>query len=185
VKPGERALLERVAAIGILLVLACAFWLGPVDLYRSYLGAGDRRLGHDEQILQRYRALDRVPAAQVPADAPAPPGQAALLFPAVPDAQAVALLQEGVKGAARAARVEVEGLQVLEAQPLPGAVRIGVRIRGAGDIASLNRLFYAIEGARPLLYPDNLQIEAGGARTKAAPLAFELDVSGFKRGPST
>jgi hypothetical protein len=184
-KAGERALLERSAAVGILLVLVGAFWLGPVGLYRGYLASGDRRLGHDEQLLQRYRALDRAPLTPASGDAPARAGRDTLLFPAVPDAQAVALLQEGVKGAALASRVEVEGLQVLQTQPLPGAVRIGVRIRGTGDIASLNRLFYAIEVARPLLYPDNLQIEAGAARTKAAPLAFELDVSGFKRGPST
>ena len=87
-----------------------------------------------------------------------------------------------------AAQVQVQGFQVLRAEPLPGAVKIGVRLRGSGDVAALGRLLYAIEAVRPLLVPDNLQVQgratAPGLSPESAsvPLEFQLDVSGFRAG---
>ena len=70
---------------------------------------------------------------------------------------------------------------------MPGSVRIGVRLRATAEIGGLERLLYAIESARPVLYPDNLQIQSHAIRPAAASSAldFQLDVSGFKSGPST
>jgi general secretion pathway protein M len=110
-----------------------------------------------------------------------------MLIPAVPEAQALALLQETVKSAAAAAQVQIQGLQVLRSEGEAGVLRIGVRVRAAGDVASLGRLLYAIEAARPLLYPDNLQIQSQPAApgTPPSPLQFQLDIAGFKAGPSS
>jgi hypothetical protein len=76
---------------------------------------------------------------------------------------------------------------------VPGAVRIGVRLRGSSDVAALGRLLYAVEAARPLLVPDNLQVQGRAAAPAAGsapepapiPLDFQLDVSGFKTGASS
>jgi hypothetical protein len=97
------------------------------------------------------------------------------------------LLQEAVKNSAATARIQVQGLQVLRSEAVSGATRIGVRVRGRGDIASLRSLLYAVETARPLLYPDNLQIQSHATLPDAAPsvLDFQLDISGFKMEPQS
>jgi general secretion pathway protein M len=165
-------MIGRAAAVAILAVLIGLAWLGPVDLYLGTLAEGSGDIAAKQVLLQRYRALAGVPVAAAKDDS-------GLLFPEIPEAQAVALLQETVKSAAAAARVEVRGLQVLRQEAAPGAARIGIRVSAAGDIAGLGRLLYAVEAARPLLYPDNLHIQA-----RAGALEFQLDISGFKAGAS-
>src|SRR4029077_12257592 len=104
-----------------------------------------------------------------------------------PDAQAVAMLQETIKGAAAAAQVQIQGLQVLRGEGEAGALGIGGGIRGPGDVAGVGRLLHAMEAARPLLYPDNLQIQSHAAApgTPPSPLQFQLDIAGFKAGASS
>ena len=165
-------MISRAAALAILAALAALAWFGPVELYLGALAAGRDEIAAKQAVLQRYRALAAAPA-QAARD------ESGLLFPAIPDAQALAVLQETVKSAAAAARVEVRGLQVLPPDGAPGAMRIGIRISAAGDVAGLGRLLYAVEAARPVLYPDNLHVQARGAA-----LEFQLDISGFKAGAS-
>jgi general secretion pathway protein M len=173
---------NRAAALAILALLLVAFWVGPVSAYRDLIDAGNDDIATKSALLQRYRAL----AGAEPAAAPVTSGPS-LLYPDTPESQAVALLQETVKAAAAAAQIQVQGLQVLRSEALPGATRIGVRIRAAGDVTNLRSLLYAIEAARPLLYPDNLQIQSHAASPGAAPtpLDFQLDISGFKTEPQS
>jgi general secretion pathway protein M len=182
VRLGDPALLSRAAALAILCLVLGVFGFGPVTAYIDLLGAGAEQLQHQEQLLQRYRELAR----EAPSGQPSAVRGEGLLFPEIPESQAVALLQEALKGAAAAAQVEVQGLQVLRTEALPGSLRIGVRLRASADIAGLNRLLYAIEAARPVLYPDNLQIQSHAPRPQAPPAAleFQLDVSCVKAEPS-
>ncbi len=182
--PVDRAVLARAGAVAILLLLLAVLWVGPIGAYFDMVGQGADELAQKANLLQRYRAL----AGDAPTQAAQPPQiDASLLIPAVPDAQAVALLQETVKAAAAAAQVQVQGLQVLRSEGEGGALKIGVRIRASGDVGSLGRLLYAIEAARPLLYPDNLQIQSHAAApgTPPSPLQFQLDIAGFKAGASS
>lgn len=176
----ERAMIHRAGAVAILLGLLAALWLGPIDLYFGQLAAGSRRIAAATALLGRYRALA---APEQPAAAP-PAADAALLLPNVPEAQAAAQLQETIKGAAAHAQVAVRGMQVLQARADAGAVRIAIRVSASGDIASLGRMLYALEAARPLLYPDNLQIQSRPpvAANGAMPLEFQFDVTATKAG---
>jgi general secretion pathway protein M len=180
----DRTVLTRAGAVAILVALLAVLWIGPIGAYFDMVARGADALSQKATLLQRYRALADAPPAEHSEPAR---GDPSLLIPAVPDAQALALLQETVKAAAAAAQVQIQGLQVLRSEGEPGALRVGVRIRGAGDVASLGRLLYAIEAARPLLYPDNLQIQSPAAAPGAppSPLQFQLDVAGFKAGPSS
>jgi hypothetical protein len=60
-------------------------------------------------------------------------------------------------------------------------------VRASGDMAGLRGLLYAIETAKPLLYPDNLSIQSHVATPGAAasPLDFQFDISGFKADPAS
>ena len=177
---GERALIRRAAAIAILVALALAVWLGPVAAYLDLLGDQSQTLTLAEQKLARYRMLAGAPLETAPQAA-----ESTILLGAMSDAQAVALLQQTIKRAAATAQVEIEGIQVLPPDGSAGASRIGIRLRGHGDLAGLDRLLYAIEASRPLLYPDNLQVQARNAQPAAATptLDFHVEVSGFKSGP--
>ena len=174
--------LSRGVALAILLGLLGALWLGPVAAYVHLVGAGNERVAAAESKLARLRAL-----AATPANAGAAVDPQTVFLPEKSDAETVALLQETLKGAAAAAQVEIEGIQVLPAEPLSGVRRIAVRLRGRGDMSGLDRLLYAIEAARPVLYPDHLQLLARAQQQAAAPtmLNFQIDVSGFKQGGPT
>jgi general secretion pathway protein M len=172
--------LSRAAALVVLLALVGGLWIGPLSAYGDLVGGGARRLAAADDTLRRDRALLGAPAQAASAIA-----AAAVLFPENSDAQAAALLQEMLKRAAAAAQVEIEGIQVLQPEMLGGAGRMTVRLKARADIAALDRLLYAIETSRPLLYPDNLQIQSRAVPKAAAPAAleFQLDVSGFTPGP--
>lgn len=173
---------SRVIALGVLLLLGVAIWLGPISTYFDLLSDGAEALARRNAVLQRYRALATARVEPEPASRPAnvPAG----MLPDIPEAQALAVVQEKVKAAAMANRVQVHSLQVLRTESIADAAKIGVRLRAAGDVASLGQFLHAIEDAQPVLYPDNLQVQAPppvqGAATGS--LEFQLDVSGFRAG---
>jgi general secretion pathway protein M len=177
----------RVAALAVLAVLLAALWTGPVSAYLDLVGDGADRLEQRALLLQRYRTLASMLPAPETETLRSSAGSPAVMLPDTPEAQAVAMLQESVKAAASASRVRINSLQVLRSETLASAVKIGVRIRAAGDVAGVARLLFAIEAARPVLYPDNLQIQAHAATPGKAPeaLDFQLDISGFKPGGSS
>ena len=171
----------RAAALGIFALLLILVWVGPAAAYLGLIRSGADEIAGREALLQRYRALTE--ASQPVASATAAPD---LLLPEIPESQAVARLQETVKAIAAAAQVQIQNIQVLRSEPLTGAAKIGVRVRGTADIGALGRLLYAVEAARPLLPADNLQVQAHQVRgdAPAAPLDFQLDVAAFKPGAS-
>jgi general secretion pathway protein M len=175
---GEHPLLARAAALAILAGLIAVIWIGPVAAYLDLLNADGEALAAAQQTLEHYRALVSAAPERVPVE------DKSMLLPDISDAQAIALLQESLKGAAAAAQVEIQGLQVLQTETIAGAPRIGVRLRGHADIGGLAGLLYAIEAARPLLYPDNLTIQSRSVTPQAPPasLDFQIDVSAFKSG---
>jgi general secretion pathway protein M len=174
----DRPPISRAAALAILAGLIVLLWVGPVAAYLELLDSDDQALSAAQQTLERYSALASTTPQHVPVE------DKSMLLPDISEAQAVALLQESLKGAAAAAQVEIQGLQVLQTETFSGAPRIGVRLRGHTDIGGLANLLYAIEAARPLLFPDNLTIQSRSATPAAPPSAldFQIDVSAFKSG---
>jgi general secretion pathway protein M len=172
---------ERFLALALLALLLVALWAGPVSAYFDLVAAGGGEIAQQAQLLRRYQALVDAPAAAAPEKSSA----SALMMPQLPEAQAIALLQESVQKMAIASRVEVESLQVLRSETLSSAVKLGARISATGDIAGLARLLYAAETARPVLYPDNLRIRprAGAPSKTTGTLEFQLDLAGFMPAP--
>jgi general secretion pathway protein M len=174
-------MIGRIAALAILAAPLALFCVGPLALYGDLIAENSDALAAKAATLQRYHAL----AATEPST-PVPAGPA-LLYPDIPESQASALLQETVKSTATASGVQVLGLQVLRGETQGGAMRVGVRVRAIGDMASLRSLIYAVETARPALYPDNLSIQSRATTPDTAPsrLDFQLDISGFKTEPQS
>ena len=177
----DAALGRRVAALAILLVVVLAAWLGPISAYVDVIHTNAAAIARRQALLTHYRLLTQVRPPSSPARQ-----QQGLLLPAMPDAQAAALLQERVKAIATGARVRIDALQVLPSGTLGGAEKIDLRVRGAGDDAALARLLYAIEAARPLLLPDNLSVVARAATRvaeRSPRLEFDFEIAGFTPGP--
>lgn len=170
---------SRAAAITVLALLVIGVWFGPVAAYRGFTRNEAARLEAAERTLAR----DRAALAGNPDSSSLPP-EAEVLFPERSDAEAIAVLQETLKRAAATAGVEIEDIAVLPPESLSGARRMTVRLKARADIGGINRLLYAIEASRPVLYPDHLAITTPTAirAAGAPPLEFEVDVSGFKIG---
>jgi len=171
----------RIAALGLLALLVLLLWAGPVRAYLDLLDSGAEQVAQQTGLLQRYRELSGHPPAAATANSPAGTGE--IMLPPLPEAQALALLQQTIKTTAQASRVEIRSLQVLRSETLAEALRIGVRINAAGDIAGVARLLDAIERVRPVLYADNLQLRArpGADINSSAPqlLDLQLDIAAF------
>lgn len=176
----EHVSLSRAAAVAILAAVLAALWLGPVALYQDLRAHDEAALAAAAATLARDRAALATKGAG--------PGDAAqILLPPLSDAEAAALLQETLKRAAQASDVEIEGIEVMPADTLAGAARVGLRLRARGDASGIARLLYAVSASRPLLYADNLHIAAHAAAAAGAEptLEFEFDVSAFKAGAAS
>jgi hypothetical protein len=175
----EHVSLSRAAAVAVLAAVLAALWLGPVALYRDLRAHDDAALAAAAATLARDRAI-------VAAKEPGPGAADTILLPPLSDAEAAALLQETLKRAAQASDVEIEGIEVMPADTLAGAARVGLRLRARGDASGIARLLYAVSASRPLLYSDNLHVTSRAATVgAAAALEFEFDVSAFKAGAAS
>src|SRR4051812_847248 len=114
----DRATLARTGAVAILILLLLVLWIGPVGAYVDLVQDGAGEIAQKAALLQRYRALADVGSSDRTEPARTDP---ALLIPAIPDAQAGALVQETVKSAAAAAQVQIQGLQVLRGEARAGS----------------------------------------------------------------
>ncbi|HKS89588.1 MAG TPA: type II secretion system protein GspM [Stellaceae bacterium] len=181
----QRRIAERLLALSLAIPIVVALWLGPISAYVGLVSSGSEQIARRQQLLERYRMLTaEAPSATTGA---ADPKSANLLAPGLPEAQAVARLQQAVKQAAEANQVEIRTFQVLPGGTLSGARRTAVRIAAAGEMAGIGKLLFAIEAARPVLYPDNLKIQArptmpGSKRSEI--LDFQLDISSVSPGVS-
>ena len=97
------------------------------------------------------------------------------------------MLQETIKDAVAVGKLQMQSMQVLRTETMPGATKLGVRVRGTGDIAGVSRMLYALEAARPVLSVDNLQIQSRPISPGAPPgvLDVQLDVSSFQASTSS
>jgi general secretion pathway protein M len=173
---------SRAAALVLLGLVVALLYAGLIAPYRDYVAALDDRLDAKASILDRMRSLTRQPAA--PDDPATAATLDALLLPDLSDAQAVGQLQDRLKEFAAAGGVDLQGVQVLPPIETATLSRLAVRLRGAADMAALNRFLHAVESTRPVLLIDNLRIQSRAPRGAPSPasavLDIQLDVIGFK-----
>lgn len=175
--PGQR----RAAALAILglllLALAAVIWL-PVAYLRGQqadLAAGERRLEElrarvpvREELQARLRELEQSGTMQE-----------ALLTGSTP-AVAAAQLQGTLSALAAAMGGEVTTVQILEPEPAPPFLRIGLRLSMNGDTATMRDFLYAVETRDPALIVSSMTLsspESGAADVAADPVlnaSFEI-----------
>jgi len=172
---------RRAVAVAILAVAIAVVWLGPISEYLGVVADAAQRSAESRSLLERYRNL----AAEDVGAARRHGGASPIMLPEAADGQTLAALQESINNVAASSQIELQSLQVLRGENVSGASKLGVRIRGTGEITGITRMLYAIESARPLLYPDNFSMRSrsDASGKPAERLDFQLDVSGFKAGP--
>ncbi|HUA55175.1 MAG TPA: type II secretion system protein GspM [Candidatus Sulfotelmatobacter sp.] len=172
---------SRAAALIVLALLLALAYEGLAVPYLAYVDGLDARVATRQAVLERMRALSAAPDPHV--SAPVTASAAALLLPDVSEAQAVGQLQDRLKRFAASDGIELQGIQVLPRAETTAVTRLGVRLRGSGDMPALNRFLYAVETAEPALLVDNLRLQAratGAVPAAAAALDIQLDVVGFR-----
>jgi hypothetical protein len=182
---------SRVGALGVLALLLALIYAGLVLPYLGYIDGLDEQVATRQAVLERMRALTTTPGAS--AERSAATAADALLMPDVSEAQVVGQLQDRLKRFAASDGIELQGLQVLPHVETTAVTRLGVRLRGNGDMLALNRFLYAIESAEPALLVDSLRLQARATGSPAstaassspqatppATLDVQLDVVGFR-----
>jgi len=182
---------SRVGALAVLALLLALIYAGLALPYLGYIDGLDEQVATRQAVLERMRALTTTPDPN--AERSIATAATALLLPDVSEAQAVGQLQDRLKRFATSDGIELQGLQVLPHVETTAVTRLGVRLRGSGDMPALNRFLYAIESAEPALLVDNLRLQArtvgtpapaaassGAQATPSATLDIQLDVVGFR-----
>ena len=176
--------LQRLAALSILMLLAGAVVTGIVEpLVSAYLDA-QRTVARQQAAISHTRLVGadaetlRAELARLRSQPQAIPG----MLRSTNDSLAAAELQNRLKAAIDAAHGELRSVQ-----PLPSRVegvlrRVAVRGQARLRIAGLRHALYDLESSSPMLFLDNVEIEArpdksgrpGAAEDPNLDLRFDL-----------
>ncbi len=175
----------------LLVVLLYVMLLDPVaEKYRHY----DDKLAELSYRLYQYETLAKGRAShqtllnQVKRRDLAKQYYLARRKPALASAE----LQQRVKRVVDRSEGELISTQVVSGQRGDRSPKVTVKVRIRGDIRALQKMLYTLETSRPILFLDNVVIQAGRARRRAASssktggkqLTINFDVSGYTREQS-
>lgn len=181
--------LQRAAALAILLLLVAMAVTGIiVPVVSAYTDAA-RTVAQERDAVARASASDLDPVAlkaalaRLRSDRAPGPG----LLHSANESLAAAELQSRFKAAIEAAHGELRSLQTLPSRMDGGFRRITIRGQATVNTAGLREALYDLEAASPLLFLDNVQIDARpdrSGRPGAAEnpnLDLRLDIYGYMR----
>lgn len=181
--------LSRVAAIGLLLALLVALWVGLA----APLGAAFTETTAERDRLIALKERYRRAAADIDGlrlrrdalrDLGADPSD---LLDAPSAAAAAAVMQGDVKRAVEAAGGELRRVQVAPAEAGEAAERIQLRVLATTDLAGLSALLTALEVEDPRYRVGNLRAERDRARRGASQtgrLTVRFELYGFRARPA-
>jgi hypothetical protein len=167
----------------VALALAAALWFPLAYLRRqeAALAAGERRLAElrariparEELLAQERRLAQSVDVEHA-------------LLPGSTPAVAAAQLQGDLAGLAAAMGGEIATVQILEPEPVPPFVRIGLRLSLSGDTATVRDFLYAVETRDPVLLVRSMNLANTAAGASDSPenpvLAATFEVYGYAPG---
>jgi len=179
----------RTAAVALLLGvfgLAYLYVISPVlDAYQGT----DEEIAEARDMLERYETLAHNSAAyQSRLDKlNSQHSGTGVYLSGTTDALAAAELQNRVKGAVSAHAGRLRSIQNLPAKSDGDFLRVAVRVQFEANMASLHRILYGLEAAKPYLFVDNLDMRNRRARRRNTPVDFDppltirFDLSGYLR----
>lgn len=189
--------MSRLAALGLLATVLLLGWALAVEPYRALLAAQEAGLAERRERLERLsRIADGVPALTRALEAAsAGPTLGDPYLAGATDALAAATLHGRLGRMAEAsgvAMVSVEPLAATEAagQGAPGSGRVALAVTASGPLDGVQRLLYAVETERPLLFVEELELTnpsvVGLQMTPVGQpvVSLRLRVAGYRRTSS-
>jgi general secretion pathway protein M len=181
--------MSRFAALALLaLAVALVYALLVRPLADAYVGQRDA-IAEQQDLLDRYRRFAAARADLAEAlealrnDRSAQEGY----LQGENETLVAAQLQNRIRSVVQATGAKLSSTQVLQGADEQGFRRISVRVSMACSIADLQKIFHQLEGGRPYLFLDNIDISGEQARRRPGdPAAREdlnvsFDVFGFIR----
>jgi general secretion pathway protein M len=186
---GASSWLRRVAAWGLLLGLIAATYTlvaGPLLRAHERLDEAHQRtegLLADFQRLAQRGAIYQTRLDDLAADESA----SGLYLDGSTEARAAADLQERVTTLIRTKGGTTKSSEVLSSDAREDLRRIAVRVQFTAFTAQIQQVLHALEGGRPLVFIDNLEIESRTGRiysqnaAKESILTIRMDIMGYLR----
>ncbi len=162
------AWLSRLTAV-LLLVGLIAFAVFGVALpVMTAYDETEGSLAHTRELLARYEQASSRKSALAArlAELGDRQAQTGIYIKGATDAVAAADLQERIKSAIASTGGELKSTQILTVRDEGEFQRVTLRVAMTGRIVNLYRLLYALEGGRPYLFVDNLDVKARRSRRK-------------------
>ena len=162
------AWLSRLTAVLLLFALIAFAVFGVALPVRTAYDETEGALAHTRELLARYeRASARKSAlAARLAELGKRQAQTGIYVKGATDAVAAADLQERIKAAIASAGGELKSTQILTVRDEGEFQRVTLRVAMTGRVVNLYRLLYTLEGGRPYLFVDNLDVKARRSRRK-------------------
>lgn len=177
--------LGKALAVAAGAVSVAAIYAVAIEPLMSFYGHGRQTLQERLEVLHRVEAsaaeLPRLRAAAKEWREKTRDGD--LLFVGSSDAVAGAALQSTLKELIEDGSATLSSAEVLPAETADKFRRVAIRVSFSGDLTLITDVLRGIEGARPAIFVDNLDIRTAGdsARDdegKSFTIAF--DVHGFR-----
>ncbi|MCL4766553.1 MAG: hypothetical protein KJZ80_10005 [Hyphomicrobiaceae bacterium] len=158
-------LARRIAALGLLLLLAATLHLALVKPYLAHLAGLKEELAQQRTLLGRLAAIaelePRLPELERRAIAASKSGA---FISGASEALMTAGLQSRVAALASEAGVRVRTTRALPARERDGIRLLGVQVQLAASIGQVQRIVHAIETGQPMLFIEGLHIAAPSGR---------------------
>ncbi len=167
-------LTRRIAALGLLVLLAGAVHLALVRPYLGHVAALQEELAQQRTLLGRLAAVAeleaRLPELEQRAAAASKSGA---FISGASEALMTAGLQSRLAALAAEAGVRVRTTRALPARERDGTRLLGVQVQLAASIGQVQRIVHAIETGQPMLFIEGLHLAAPSGRP-ASPEDAEL-----------
>lgn len=179
---------SRLAALMLLAALLAAAYLWVVEPLMAAHGRADQAIIETRDLLARFEGLAATrPSLEAQAAAiEKTPAATAYYLAGETDALAAATLQARVTALVEGSGGALASIQTLPSQAEEGFTRIAIRLQLSAPIEALVRVLHGLETGVPLLFLDNLEIQAPGASYAGAdpafaeqPLTIAFDLYGY------
>ena len=177
---------SRIVAVGLLLaVLAAVYRLGIAPVWHAYTG-NQEAIAEQQDLLHRYQRLaaDSDALAQQLTQLRNRPVSGEGYLQGDSETLVAARLQSRVREVIQTSGGKLTTTQVLSGVDDGGFRRIGVRVTMSADTAQLQKALYSLEGDRPYLFLDNLDVsgeQSRGRDGRDGALTISFDAYGFMR----
>ncbi|MFO1152195.1 MAG: type II secretion system protein GspM [Rhodospirillales bacterium] len=181
---------SRVVAIGLVFLVAATFYAIVVRPLVELYGGQQQTIVEQRQLLDRYEryAGERADLAEqleaLQNDRSAQEGY----LQGDNETLVAAQLQNRIRSVVQATGAKLASTQVLQAAEEANFRRISVRVTMTCSVIDLQKIFHQLEGGRPYLFLDNVDVSGEQARRRSGEggsvredLNVSFDVYGFMR----